>query len=103
MKFDEVITSLEFVENKVNQCIYLKVNGSKFIFLVLYVDDILLANSDLKLLRETKSSLSNTFDMKDLGQASFVLGIEIHRDRSRGMLGFSQKAYINRVLQRFNL
>lgn len=39
-----------FLENSVDQCIYLKVNGSEFLFLVLYVDDILLASSDLGLL-----------------------------------------------------
>ena len=47
LKFDEVVTSLGFVENKIDQCIYLKVSGGKFIFLILYVDDILLASSDL--------------------------------------------------------
>uniref|UniRef100_A0A2N9IVB9 Reverse transcriptase Ty1/copia-type domain-containing protein n=1 Tax=Fagus sylvatica TaxID=28930 RepID=A0A2N9IVB9_FAGSY len=41
--------------------------------------------------------------MKDLGEAYFVLGIEIHRDRSRGILGLSQKSYISRVLERFNM
>ncbi|KAJ7981311.1 Retrovirus-related Pol polyprotein from transposon TNT 1-94 [Quillaja saponaria] len=86
LKFDEVITFLGFVENNIDQCIYLKVSGSKFIILVLYVDDILLASSDVGLLHETKLMLSKTFDMKDLGEASFVLGIEIHRDRSRHLL-----------------
>ena len=46
------------------------------------MDDILLASSDLGLLHETKRMLSKKFDMKDLGEASFVLGIEIHRNRS---------------------
>ena len=69
LKFDEIVTSLGFVENKIDQCIYLKVSGRKFIFLVLYVDDILLASSDLSLLHETKMLLSKSFDMKDLGEA----------------------------------
>uniref|UniRef100_A0A2N9I4J9 Integrase catalytic domain-containing protein n=1 Tax=Fagus sylvatica TaxID=28930 RepID=A0A2N9I4J9_FAGSY len=103
LKFDEIVTSLGFIENKIDQCIYLKISGSKFIFLVLYVDDVLLASSDLNLLHETKQHLSKTFDMKDLGEASFVLGIEIHRDRSRGTLGLSQNAYIDRVLKRFDM
>ena len=97
------MTSLGFIENQIDQCIYLKISGSKFIFLVLYVDDVLLASSDLNLLHETKQHLSKTFDMKDLGKASFVLGIEIHRDRSRGTLGLSQNAYIDRVLKRFDM
>ena len=69
-KFDKVITSFSFKENTVDQCIYLKFNGSKFIMLVLYADDIQLASSDVELLHETKRFLSNKFDMKDLGNAS---------------------------------
>ena len=48
------------------------------------MDDILLASSDVNLLLETKKFLSSNFDMKDLGEASFVLRIEIHRDRRKG-------------------
>lgn len=91
-----------FEENKVDQCIYLKFSGRKFTFLVLYVDDILLASSYLGLLHETKLMLTKFFDMKDLGDTSFMLGIEIHIDRSHGVLSLSQRAYIDRVLERFN-
>ena len=49
---------------------------------MLYVDDILLASNDLGMLHETKYMLARSFDMKDLGDASFMLGIEIHKDRS---------------------
>ena len=48
-------------------------------FLVLYVDDLLIANSDLGLLWETKDFLSKNFEMKDMGETSFVIGIEISR------------------------
>ena len=44
------------------------------------MDDILLASSDVNLLLATKKFLSSNFDIKNLGEASFVLGIEIHRD-----------------------
>ena len=80
LKFEKIVTSFGFIENKFDQCVY-KVNGNKFIFMVLYVDDILLASSDVNLLN-TKRLLSANFDMKDLGEVSFVLGIEIYRDRS---------------------
>lgn len=103
LKFDDVISSFGFVENKVDRCIYLKVSGSKYIFLILYVDDILLASNCLGLLHDTKQLLSRHFDMKDLGEASLVLGIEVHWDRSRNLLGLSQKAYIERILKRFNM
>jgi hypothetical protein len=67
------------------------------------VDDILLASSDVSLLLETKRFLSSNFDMKDLGEASFVLGIEIHRDRRNGVLGLSQKTYLEKVLKKFSM
>jgi hypothetical protein len=41
--------------------------------------------------------------MKDLGEASFVLGIEIHRDRNKGVLGLSQKAYLEKVLKKYSM
>ena len=103
LKFDKVVTAHGFIENKLDDCIYLRVKGSKFIFLVLYVDDILIASSDMQLLQETKALLSLNFEMKDLGEAHYVLGIEITRDRVKKLLGISQKGYIERVLARFNM
>ena len=102
-KFHQVVISFGFEMNLADDCIYHKFSGSKFIFLVLYVDDILLATNDIGLLHETKRFLSKKFEMKDLGVASFVLGIQIHRDRSRGILGLSQKSYIEKVLKRFGM
>ncbi|KAL6348418.1 hypothetical protein AAG906_005726 [Vitis piasezkii] len=91
------------LEDIIDQCIYLKFSRIKCIVLVLYVDDILLASSDVRLLHEIKRFLSSKFDMKDLGNASFVLGIQIYRDRSRSILGLSQKAYIDKVLSGFGM
>ena len=84
------MTFFGFKENIVDQCIYHKIIGSKFILLVLYVDDILLTSNVIGgLFHETKRFLSNNFKMKDFGNASFVLGIRIYQDRSRGILGLS--------------
>jgi hypothetical protein len=103
LKFDETIRKFGFKENEDNNCIYAKFKNGKFIFLVLYMDDILLAGSDVHLLLETKSFLFSHFDMKDLDEASYVLRIEIHRDREKGVLGLSQKSYIEKVLKKFNM
>ena len=108
LKFDQTIRNFGFKENVEDNCVYAKFKNGKFIFLalyvdlVLYVDNILLASSDASLLLETKF-LSSKFDMKDLGEASIVLGIEIHRDRSKGVLGLSQKAYIEKILKKFSM
>ena len=103
LKFHEILITFGFKENLVDQCIYLKISGSKICIIVLYVDDMLLASNNMGMIHETKQFLSKTFDMKDLGEATYVLGIEIHRDRLRGLLGLSQKSYIEKVLKRFNM
>jgi hypothetical protein len=90
LKFNETIRKFGFKENEEDNCIYAKFKNEKFIFLVLYVDGILLASSDVHLLLEIKSFLSSQFDMKDLGEASYVLGIEIHRDRERAIRTFAK-------------
>ena len=63
----------------------------------------MLASSDVNLLLETKKFLSSKFDMNDLGEATFVLEIEIHRDREKEVLGLSQKAYLEKVLKKYSM
>ena len=103
LKFDEVVTANGFKENIVDQCIYMKVSGSKYIFLVLYVDDILLTTNGTDLLIETKKLLFSHFDMKDLREASYVFGIQILRNRPSGIMRLSQHTYNELILKRFNM
>lgn len=46
---------------------------------------------------------SKNFDMKYMNDVSYVTGIKIHRDRSRGILSLSQETYINKILKRFRI
>ncbi|BBH07646.1 Toll-Interleukin-Resistance domain family protein [Prunus dulcis] len=59
--------------------------------------------SDMDDIRRLKQQLSKEFDMKDLGPAKKILGMQITRDKHRGILQLSEAEYINRVLQRFNM
>ena len=54
-------------------------------------------------LSSVKVWLSKQFDMKDLGEASHILGINLLRDRQKRMLGLSQATYIDQILSRFNM
>ena len=71
--------------------------------MVLYVDDILLIGNDIPTLQNVKSWLGKCFSMKDLGEAAYILGIKIYRDRSKRLIGLSQSAYIDKVLKRFSM
>ena len=58
---------------------------------------------DIPMLETVKSSLRKSFPMKDLGEAAYILGIKIYRDRSRRLIGLCQDTYIDKVLKRFNM
>ncbi|KAL0448471.1 UNVERIFIED_CONTAM: Retrovirus-related Pol polyprotein from transposon TNT 1-94 [Sesamum latifolium] len=103
IRFDEVIRGYDFIKNDYDLCVYKKISASSVAYLVLYVDDILLIGNDVKMLRDIKAWLSTQFSMKDMGEASYILGIKIYRDRSRRMLGLTQSSYIEKVLKRFRM
>ena len=75
---------------------YKKASGSIVVFLVLYIDDILLIGNDIPTLLSVKQWLGKCFVMKHLGEAETILGIRIYRDRSRRLLGLSQEKYIDK-------
>ncbi|WRX11051.1 Reverse transcriptase [Theobroma cacao] len=101
--FDEAVKRFDLIKNEDEPCVYKKVSGSAIIFLVLYVDDILLIGNGIPLLQSTKIWLSKQFSMKDLGETTYILGIKIYRDRSKRLLGLSQSLYIDKVLKRFSM
>ena len=101
--FDEIIKKYGFIQNEDDSCVYKKVSGSALTFIVLYIDDVLLMGNDIPMLTSVKAWLSLKFSMKDLGEAAFILGIKIYRDRSRKLLGLSQSTYIDKLLKRFNM
>ncbi|KAM1074315.1 hypothetical protein ACFX2B_019087 [Malus domestica] len=103
IRFDTEIKTFGFAQNEDDNCVYQKVVGEAVVFLVLYVDDILLFGNDTAVLSSVKVWLSKTFHMKDLGDASYVLGIKLYRDRSRKLIGLSQSMYIDKVLSRFQM
>jgi hypothetical protein len=71
--------------------------------IALYVDDLLLACNSVGYMEELKHALHNEYEMKDLGQAKYVLGIEIERQRSRREIYLSQQQYIENVLEKFRM
>ena len=55
------------------------------------------------MLESVKTSLKNSFSMKDLGEPAYILGIKIYRDGSKRLIGLSQDTYIDKVVKRFNM
>ena len=93
-----------YTRSNFDHCVYFrKLQDGSFIYLLLYVDDMLIASRNQGEIFRLKAQLSKEFEMKDLGEAKKILGMEIARDRQRGTLCLTQKQYLKKVLQRFGM
>jgi transposase InsO family protein len=103
IKMDSTLKSHGFTALDADQCIYIRRQNSILILISLYVDDLLIACNRVAELKLFKQQLTSEFDMEDLGEASFVLGIEIVRDRSIRTLTIKQGAYTRALVQRHGM
>jgi Reverse transcriptase (RNA-dependent DNA polymerase) len=84
------MVSLNFSRSNYDNCVYLKrLDGGNYIYLLLYVDDILIAATNMGAINKLKEQLGMAFEMKDLGAAKKILGMKITRDRSNRKLFLS--------------
>jgi hypothetical protein len=104
LKFDRFMTEQGYSRCHSDHCVYFKrlENGS-YIILLLYVDDMLVAGSNMQDINMLKKKLANSFAMKDLGAAKKILGMRITRDRKNRKLTLSQGEYTEKVLERFRM
>ena len=79
-KFDTYIRGLGFTRSKEDNYVYFKLFGDRVIYLVLYVDDMFLIGNEKEIIQDLKTQLSSKFDMKDIGVANYILGMEIKQD-----------------------
>jgi len=86
-KFDTFIWGLGFVRSKVDHCVYFKLIGDCVIYLVLYLDDMLLVGNDKEIIQDLKNQLSSKFDMKNLGAANYFWAWKLKEIRKRGSSG----------------
>ncbi|XXG58369.1 hypothetical protein AAC387_Pa04g0693 [Persea americana] len=103
-RFDTFMVGNGYCRSAYDNCVYHKKhsNGS-YVYLLLYVDDMSIAAKDMSETNRLKTQLSGEFDMKDLGAAKKILGMEIQRDWKAGKLSLSQKRYLEKVMERFGM
>ena len=100
---DFLIGELGFETSRSDSCLYIKRVGNTILLIALYVDDLLLAGSDIDAITWMKEELHKRFEMKDLGEAKICIGLEIHRDRATKSLSLTQSKYASNVLERFRI
>lgn len=95
--FDQIMIKNGFVKSEYDLCVYLKkLRRQEYVYLLLYVDDMLMVAKHMSNIDEVKKMLEREFDMKDLGPAKRILGMDIERDRAGGVLKLSQSRYVRR-------
>lgn len=100
---DQALRDKGFVSSAVDPCIYILDRGdvNKNVYIVLYVDDLILITACIKLMNEIKRYLMNRFKMVDLKEIKLFLGIRVTRENDKFCL--DQSSYIRTVLKKFNM
>ena len=103
IKLATILTQLGFKEIYSDSSIYILQRDSERVLLPVFVDDGTFASNSAPLLDHLVQQLSQHFKLRDLGETSFLLGIQITRDRSRRRIELSQRQYVLEMLERFNM
>jgi len=103
LTFNKAMLAWGFERIPCEWCVYRRQSPSGTIIFSLHVDDIFSAASSPEETANFKAFLESQWEVADLGPAKFALGIAICRDRASRTIALSQTAYIERLLERFNL
>jgi len=100
-RIDEFLTKLGFVKSLSEYTIYIKDNQVNFVVISLYVDYLLVIGSNYELIQQFKDDVLQVFEMTNLGEMSFFLGIEVKQ--TNGGIFISQKKYAKEILEKFSM
>jgi len=99
-KFNQVLISDGFSSIEVDKCVYTKCVNNEYVIISFYVGDMLIFGTCTNIVIRTKSFLASKFDMKDMGEASVILGVKIVRKDYSIIL--SQEYYVGKLLRKFD-
>jgi len=101
ININSFLLSLGFTALPNEPCLYFRRTGDKIAMIALYVDDMVIAGSDLELVQDIKNKLSDKYQMSDLGEVNQILGCEVIRDHTLGRIMMIQRLYIKQILKKF--
>lgn len=101
--FDEFMKSLGFKNSKVDNCLYYMDSAKDKVYVILYVDDLLICCKSQKSIEMIKRKLSEKFCMKDMGKVKNYLGIYIKYDHKNNKMSLNQESYILSLANKYKL
>ncbi|KAE8887495.1 hypothetical protein PF010_g18229 [Phytophthora fragariae] len=97
----DVFRRAGFVQCAADTCLFAKRSGRAPVFVVLYVDDLLIGCKYEEDAEEVRRELAKHFTVKELGDVRYVLGMEVKYDKKKGELWLGQKQFIERMVDKF--
>ena len=103
-RFDSFMREQMYTRSKYDHCMYLqKLQDGSFTYLLMYINDMLITSKKQAEIDKLKIQLNQEFEMKDLGEAKKILGMEVNRDKAKGKFCLTQNQYFKRILQCFGM
>ena len=100
---NDYLQKTEYQQCPSDPCVYWKRVGSAVIIIAIHVDDLIIASNEPQMLKREKEVLSRRFAMHDLGEAHFILGMKITRDKQNRRLWLTQGKYLSEVIEKFGM
>ena len=101
--FDVYLKKLGFKRSKFDCCLYVLKNENDMIYIILYVDDLLICCRNEEKIKYIKNLLSNKFRMKDMGKVKTYLGINIEYDCEKNVMTLSHQNYIESLAEKYKI
>jgi hypothetical protein len=95
------LKSIGFEQTYSDPCVY--INKETDIIIAMWVDDLIIFGKDMASINDLKAQLNEEYEMKDLGELKYFLGIQVHRDRERKIIHISQAGYNRTILERYGM
>ena len=95
--------SLGFTRSEANHSLFHKDEDGDLLVVAVYVDEKLIFSKNLDAIKHLKSQMSDHFEITDLGEAWWILGMEVIRNCQQGTISLSQRCYVETILDHFGL
>jgi Reverse transcriptase (RNA-dependent DNA polymerase)/gag-polypeptide of LTR copia-type/Integrase core domain/GAG-pre-integrase domain/Domain of unknown function (DUF4219) len=95
------LKSIGFDQTYSDPCVY--INSDTDVIIAMWVDDLIIFGKDMASINDLKAQLNEEYEMKDLGELNYFLGIQVHRDKERKIIHINQPGYIRTILERYDM